>query len=152
MSPRWGSTPRLTDWLTVSRNVTLTNWNSSCSVRGRYLYLGNREKWQSCSLQTLTRPHCSEFVVWALEHTDQRRENQAIYFSRRLKSLWVSDDVLQLKGWDIPFVNNVMHPGVTFERRNGMETPYRKDCSQVLAHITQGPIHYSKKWLFKYKF
>jgi hypothetical protein len=23
-SPRWGSTPRLTDWLTVSRNVTLT--------------------------------------------------------------------------------------------------------------------------------
>jgi hypothetical protein len=24
MSPRWGSTPRLTDWLTVSRNVTLT--------------------------------------------------------------------------------------------------------------------------------
>jgi hypothetical protein len=24
MSPRWGSTPRLTDLLTVSRNVTLT--------------------------------------------------------------------------------------------------------------------------------
>jgi hypothetical protein len=24
MSPRWGSTPRLTDWLTVGRNVTLT--------------------------------------------------------------------------------------------------------------------------------
>jgi hypothetical protein len=24
MSPRWGSTPRLTDRLTVSRNVTLT--------------------------------------------------------------------------------------------------------------------------------
>jgi hypothetical protein len=24
MSPRWGSTPRLTDWLTVSRNVSLT--------------------------------------------------------------------------------------------------------------------------------
>jgi hypothetical protein len=23
MSPRWGSTPRLTDWLSVSRNVTL---------------------------------------------------------------------------------------------------------------------------------
>jgi hypothetical protein len=27
MSPRWGSTPRLTDWLTVSRNVTLTLTN-----------------------------------------------------------------------------------------------------------------------------
>jgi hypothetical protein len=24
MSPIWGSTPRLTDWLIVSRNVTLT--------------------------------------------------------------------------------------------------------------------------------
>jgi hypothetical protein len=23
MSPRWGSTPRRTDWLTVGRNVTL---------------------------------------------------------------------------------------------------------------------------------
>jgi hypothetical protein len=30
MSPRWGSIPRLTDWLTVSRNVTLTlTWNIS---------------------------------------------------------------------------------------------------------------------------
>jgi hypothetical protein len=24
MGPRWGSTPRLTDWLTVSRNVPFT--------------------------------------------------------------------------------------------------------------------------------
>jgi hypothetical protein len=30
MSPRWSSTPRLTDWLTVSRNVTLTlTWEST---------------------------------------------------------------------------------------------------------------------------
>jgi hypothetical protein len=39
MSPRWGSTPRLTDWLTVSRNMTLTltiklNWNIHESVVG----------------------------------------------------------------------------------------------------------------------
>jgi hypothetical protein len=35
MSPRWGSTPRLTDRLTVSRNVTLTltlNLNQSLSL------------------------------------------------------------------------------------------------------------------------
>jgi hypothetical protein len=29
MSPRWGSTPRLTDWLTVSRNVTSTSTSTS---------------------------------------------------------------------------------------------------------------------------
>jgi hypothetical protein len=34
MSPRWGSTPRLTDWLPVSRNMTLTlNWESSVGNR-----------------------------------------------------------------------------------------------------------------------
>jgi hypothetical protein len=27
------------------------------------------------------------------------------------------EDVLQLNGGDIPFVNNVMYPGVTFDRR-----------------------------------
>jgi hypothetical protein len=40
-------------------------------------------------------------------------KSQAIYFSRRLK---VPDDVLQLKGCAIPFVNNVMYLGVTFDR------------------------------------
>jgi hypothetical protein len=37
--------------------------NSSCSLRGRCLYLRNRETRMTCSLQTGTRPHCSEFVV-----------------------------------------------------------------------------------------
>jgi hypothetical protein len=37
-----------------------------------------------------------------------------IYFSRRLR---VHENVLQLDGWDIPFVNNVMYTGVTFSRR-----------------------------------
>jgi ABC-type nitrate/sulfonate/bicarbonate transport system ATPase subunit len=36
ISPKWGSTPRLTDWLTVSRNVTLTltNQNENENVNG----------------------------------------------------------------------------------------------------------------------
>jgi hypothetical protein len=41
------------------------------------------------------------------------RKTQAIYFSRRLKS----DNVLQLKGRNIPFANNVMCLDVTFDRR-----------------------------------
>jgi hypothetical protein len=42
MSPRWGSTPRLTDWLTVSRNVTLT---LTCWAMGadRILFWGELE-------------------------------------------------------------------------------------------------------------
>jgi hypothetical protein len=33
MGPRWGSTPRLTDWLTVSRNVTWTwTWKDSLGM------------------------------------------------------------------------------------------------------------------------
>jgi hypothetical protein len=42
------------------------------------------------------------------------RKTRAIYFSRRLR---VPDDVLQLNGRDIPFVNNVTYLGVTFDRR-----------------------------------
>jgi hypothetical protein len=41
-------------------------------------------------------------------------KTQTIYFSRRLR---IPDDVLLLNGWDIPFVNNVMYLGVTFNRR-----------------------------------
>jgi hypothetical protein len=41
-------------------------------------------------------------------------KTQAIYFSKRLI---VHDDVLQLKGRDIPFVNNITYLGVTFDRR-----------------------------------
>jgi hypothetical protein len=41
-------------------------------------------------------------------------KSQAIYFSRRLR---FSEDVLQLNGRDIPFVNNVTYLGVTFDRR-----------------------------------
>jgi hypothetical protein len=36
MSPRWGSTPRLTDWPTVSRNVTLTLTWILVQFRTRY--------------------------------------------------------------------------------------------------------------------
>jgi hypothetical protein len=41
-------------------------------------------------------------------------KTHAIYFSRRLS---VPDDVLQLNGRDIPFVNNVKYLGVNFDRR-----------------------------------
>jgi hypothetical protein len=41
MSPRWGSTPRQTDWLTVSRNVTLTLCHKvlSCPHISQYIYI-----------------------------------------------------------------------------------------------------------------
>jgi hypothetical protein len=41
-------------------------------------------------------------------------KTQAMYFSRRLR---VPEDILQLNGRDIPFVNNVTCLGVTFDRR-----------------------------------
>jgi hypothetical protein len=34
-----------------------------------------RQTWTSCSLKTATQPHCSEFVMWALEHKDKWTEN-----------------------------------------------------------------------------
>jgi hypothetical protein len=42
------------------------------------------------------------------------RKTQVIFFSRRHR---VPDSILQLNGWDIPFVNNVMYLSVSFKRR-----------------------------------
>jgi hypothetical protein len=41
-------------------------------------------------------------------------ETQTVYFSRRHR---VPDDILQLNGRDIPFVNNVTYLDVTCDRR-----------------------------------
>jgi hypothetical protein len=41
-------------------------------------------------------------------------KTHAIYFSRRLR---VPDDVLQLNGRDIPFVNNATYLAVTLDRK-----------------------------------
>jgi hypothetical protein len=35
---------------------------------GRYLYLHDTETWTSCFLQVASLPHCSEVMVWAMEH------------------------------------------------------------------------------------
>lgn len=72
-------TARETCRMTAGHNITLTltlvnwdNWNSCFSLRGRCLYLRYRETRMSCSLQTTKRPHCSEFVMWALERKERK--------------------------------------------------------------------------------
>jgi hypothetical protein len=65
-----------------------------------------------CKLQrglTAVKSWCDRWNIKIYEG-----KTQAIYFSRRLR---VPEDVLQLNGRDIPFVNNVTYLGVTFDRR-----------------------------------
>jgi hypothetical protein len=47
----------------------------------------------------------------------------------------MSNDVLQLNRRDIPFVNNVMYLGVTFNRKLTWRLHIEKDCSQGLGHV-----------------
>jgi hypothetical protein len=86
-------------------------WNSSYFIRGQYLHLHKRQTGMSCSLQTAKQPHGNEIVMWVLKHKDQWRE-YLIYFSGRLRG---PDDILQLNRLVIPFVNNVVNLGVTFD-------------------------------------
>jgi hypothetical protein len=65
-----------------------------------------------CKLQSILTPANSWCVRWNRETNEGKI--QAICFSRRLT---VPDDVLQLKGRNISFVNNVTYLGVTFDRR-----------------------------------
>jgi hypothetical protein len=81
-------------------------------------------------LQTAARHHCSEFLVWELEHKDHCREDQAIYFSRSLR---VSADVLQLNERDIPFVNNVSYLCVICDRRMTWRHHNERTLSKALS-------------------
>lgn len=71
----------------------------------------------------------------------------ATYFSRRLT---VPDDVLQLKGRDIPFVNNVTYLGVIFDRRMTWRHHIKSDCSQGLLHVHKELFSIQKWVLYKY--
>jgi hypothetical protein len=47
-----------------------------------------RQTGMSCSPQSATRPHCSEFVMWALEHKVQWREDSWDLFLQKTWSPW----------------------------------------------------------------
>jgi hypothetical protein len=102
-------------------------WKTSCPVRKRYLYCPYSEHNHRvlCKLQRdLTH---SEVVVWTLEHKDQWREKSGY------RRLTIPEDVLQLKGWNIPFP---IKSSVMVSRSMGRHgTPYRRDCSQVPGHL-----------------
>jgi hypothetical protein len=85
-------------------------------VRRRYLYLHDRETRTSCSLQLQLQWGLTAVNLWC-EHGNikiNEGKTQAICISRSLR---VPDEVLQLNGWDIPFVNNVKCLGSTLDRR-----------------------------------
>jgi hypothetical protein len=65
MSPRWGSTPRLTGWLTVSRNVTLTLTLTAQSSRqgpSREV-LGRSQTRESSRQETVLRVSAKQLVL-----------------------------------------------------------------------------------------
>jgi hypothetical protein len=60
-------------------------------------------------------------------------KTQAIYFSRRLS---VPDDVLQLNGRDIPFINTVTYLGVIFERKMAWRHHIESTVAKALLTYT----------------
>jgi hypothetical protein len=70
-----------------------------------------RERHVLCRLQhgfTAMKSWCEQWNIKI-----NKEKTQVIYFSRRLR---VPEDMLQLNGRDIPFVNNLTYLGVTFSR------------------------------------
>jgi hypothetical protein len=60
------------------------------------------------------------------------KKTQVIYFSRKIR---IPDDVLQLNGRDIPFVNNVTYLGVTFGRRMPWRHHTERTVAKALAYV-----------------
>jgi hypothetical protein len=98
----WGSTSRLTDWPTISRNVTLTLSNLALfaddSVQGG-LHSQKTPTWPGVSIGTLK---INEDKAWA------------IYFPHWIRP---PESLLTLNGLNIPFVNSVKYLGVIFDRK-----------------------------------
>jgi hypothetical protein len=99
MSPRWGPTPTLTDWPTVSCNVTLT---LTCRKEGFFVRklqrgLSSMETW------------CERSNIKINEE-----KTRLIYFSHSRRP---PGSHLTLNGRDIPFVNIVKFLGVIFDKR-----------------------------------
>jgi hypothetical protein len=90
----------------------------------------------SCPLQTATRPHCSEFVVWGWNINVSKEKTHAIYIPRRHK---VPDEVLQLNGREY------------LRRGDDMETPYREDPNEGHTHVRKGLLSI-QMLSFKYKY
>jgi hypothetical protein len=68
MDPRWGSIPRLTDWLTVSRNVTLTlTWHRECQEWPCWLVAG-------CKLLLCSAAYTKDRPVFSLERAPHKND------------------------------------------------------------------------------
>jgi hypothetical protein len=62
------------------------------------------------------------------------RKTQAIYFSRRLR---VPEDVLQLNGRNIPFVNNAKYLDVTFAKKMSWRHHIERTVAKVMCTYIQ---------------
>jgi hypothetical protein len=84
-------------------------------------------------------------VDWNIEINE--RKILAIYVSRRLR---VPDDMLQLNGRDIPFVNKVVYLGVPFDRT--MTWKHHIERTVAKALITYVRTYLYSKVDVKYKY
>jgi hypothetical protein len=120
---------------------------SSCSVLGLCLYSRDSETRSSCFLQTATRTHCNEFVVLALNHKDQWRENSGNPFLHMTYSCWrrIKTKRKRRALWKYCNISNCPL------KEGDMVAPYRKDCSQSQAHVRKD-LFFIQKWAFNYKY
>jgi hypothetical protein len=75
MSPRWGSTPRLTDWLTVSRNMTLILTRNKGTWPSR---LGESRIWDSKIWSRVPRDSDPGMTALARTTSNCKRQTRSI--------------------------------------------------------------------------
>jgi hypothetical protein len=111
----------------------------------------------SCSLQTGTQPHCSELMVWTLEHKDQWRKTSTDLFLCKTKSPWWCTTT----NWTSN-VSNVTFLCVIFDRRMTWRHHIERTVTKALhmyvrayslfksgCASTSINLHFAKLWLGK---
>jgi hypothetical protein len=87
------------------------------------------EKHEHCVLWKLQRG-LTAVKSWCERWNVKINEEKTIYFCRKLT---VSEDILQLNGWGIPFVSNVTYLGFAFDRRMTWRHHIEKTVAKALS-------------------
>jgi hypothetical protein len=146
MSPRWGSTPRLTDWLSVSRNVTFTltlflptcrytmQKNAICGVQNQWWGTYSSHRWEDWLIKGFENVQCTK------NNTDRNWHE----FSRhRVSTVNIYSHGIKKRRENVWAALNAANYAMTSVQENvmtGLTSPAVTVLTNTVSHMTSNSV------------